>query len=195
MKSVQKITWVCAGMAAVVLSLHLLGYEAFAAEKTSSWRPTYDLIMRWVNFGIIVFLLNKYAKTPAMNFLRGQKEKLAKEIKALEDKKEDATANITETQKAVDESEDRFADLKKRIVKQGEKKKQEIIESSHKQSQLMLEDANRRIDSYLLGAKNTLKAELVDMAIDLATQRLPQEITEADGDKFIEQYMASSSAE
>ena len=56
MKIAQKITWVFAAMAVLGLSLHLLGPEAFAAEKTNNWRPTYDLVMRWVNFGIIVFL-------------------------------------------------------------------------------------------------------------------------------------------
>lgn len=44
--------------------------------------------------GIIVFIIIKYAKTPLMNFLRGQKEALAQEIKRLEDEKEDAKQRI-----------------------------------------------------------------------------------------------------
>jgi F-type H+-transporting ATPase subunit b len=195
MKGAVKIGWLCAGLTVLMLSLHLLGCEAFAAKKTSNWRPTYDLIMRWINFGIIVFVVNKYAKGPLINFLRGRKEKVAKEIKTLEDKRDDTVAQIKETRKAVDESEIRFADLKERIVQQGEKKKEETIESARQQSRIMLDDAHRRVQSYILEARSKVKAELVDFAIDFAMQRLPQEITAADNEKFITEFMASSTLE
>lgn len=191
MKRVNGITLLCFCITAGVLSLHFLGHEAFAAEKSSSWRPTYDLILRWINFGIIVFLLNKYAKAPLMNFLRGQKEKLLKEIKKLEDKKENVAANIKETQKVIDVSEVRFAELKERIVQQGERKKQEIVESAQQQSKMMLKNARRRIDGQFGQAKRAFRAELIDAAIELAMQRLPQEITDEDNDKFSDQYLAS----
>lgn len=192
MKRVNGITLLCFCITAGVLSLHFLGHEAFAAEKSSSWRPTYDLILMWINFGIIVFVLNKYAKAPLMNFLRGQKEKLAREIKRLENKQQGISANIEETLKTIDESEVRFAELKERIVQQGEREKQKIIESAQQQSKMMLKNARRRIDSHFDQAKSAFRAELIDAAIELAMQRLPQEITDEDHDKFLNQYLAGT---
>lgn len=192
MKYVAKLLWVCGGISLGILGLHLGGHEAFAAEKTSNWRPTYDLIMRWVNFGIIVFVLNRYAKNPLKNFLRSKKEDLAREIKELEEKKEDANAKIRETQKTIEESDVRFADLKARIVQQGEREKLKIVESAQQQSRAMLEDANRRIGSSILQARDTVKGELIDAAIDLAMERLPQEITAADNENFVNAYLAGS---
>lgn len=195
MKYVDKIIFICAAVITFVLALHLLGYDAFAAEKSSSWRPTYDLVLRWANFAIIVFLVNKYAKAPIMNFLRGQKEKLAKEIEKLESEKENIAEKVESTKKALDESEIRFDELKKRIVQQGERRKQHIIESAQNQSRIMLDDANRKIEAYILSSKNKFKAELVDAAIDLARERLPKEITDEDNEQFISQYLSSASAE
>ena len=192
MKYVSKLLWVCGGISLGVLGLHLGGHEAFAAEKTSNWRPTYDLIMRWVNFGIIVFILNRYAKTPLKNFLRSKKEDLAQEIDELEEKKEDANAKIRETQKTIEASDVRFADLKARIVQQGEREKLKIVESAQQQSRAMLADANRRIDASILQARNTVKGELIDAAIDLAMERLPQEITAVDNEKFVNEYLTST---
>lgn len=192
MKYVSKLLWVCGGISLGVLGLHLGGHEAFAAEKTSNWRPTYDLIMRWVNFGIIVFILNRYAKTPLKNFLRSKKEDLAQEIDELEEKKEDANAKIRETQKTIEESDVRFAELKARIVQQGEREKLKIVESAQQQSRAMLADANRRIDASILQARNTVKGELIDAAIDLALERLPQEITAVDNEKFVNEYLTST---
>lgn len=195
MKYVRKTVWIFVWLMVLVFSLHFFGYETFAAEKTTKWRPTYDLILRWINFGIIAFIFYKYAKTPLMNFLRGQKEKLAEEIKKLEDKKEDIANKVKETQKSLDESEVRFADLKERIIQQGDRKKQEIIESAKSHSRIILEGANQKIDSYLLASKNTFKAELIDAAIELTKERLPKEITDEDNERFIVQYLSSASTE
>jgi len=193
MKHMDKINSIFFYLIAMVLSLHFLGHDALAAEKSNSWRPMYDLILRWINFGIIVFVIVKYGKTPLMNFLRGQKDKLAQEINQLENEKKDATAKVMETLKSVDESEVRFADLKDRIIQQGEKKKTEIIESAQNQSKMMLEDAKRRIDSHFLQAKNEFKAELIDRAMDMAMERLPKMITTEDNDKFTRLFLDSTS--
>jgi len=195
MKHVNKIGGRFFFLLAVVLSLHLLGYDALAAEKSNSWRPTYDLILRWINFGIIVFVIVKYAKTPLLNFLRGQKDKLAIEIKRLEDEKDNAAAKIKETLTIIDESEIRLSELKDRIVQQGERKKAEIIELAQNQAKIMMEDAKRRVNTYFLQARDAFKAELVDKAIDMALERLPGEITSKDSDKFISDFLESTSSE
>jgi F-type H+-transporting ATPase subunit b len=195
MKHMDKIDGIFFYLIAMVLSLHFLGHDALAAEKSSSWRPTYDIILRWINFGIIVFVIVKYGKTPIMNFLRGQKDKLAQEINRLENEKEDVKAKIKETLKAVDESEVRFAKLKDRIIQQGEKKKTEIIESAQNQSKMMLEDAKRRIDTHFLQAKNEFRAELIDRAMDMAMERLPKEMTPEDNDKFTRLFLESTLTE
>jgi len=192
MKYVDKIGGKFFYLIAIVLSLHFLGHDALAAEKSSSWRPMYDLIFRWINFGIIAFVIVKYGKTPIMNFLRGQKNKLAQEINRLENEKEDAKAKIKETLKAVDESEVRFSELKDRIIQQGEKKKAEIIESAQNHSKMMLEDAKRRIGIHFLHAENEFKAELIDRAMDMAMERLPGEITPEDNDKFTRVFLDST---
>ncbi len=195
MKYMEKILGVFCCSMAVVLSLHLLGHEAFAAEKSSNWRPMYDLILRYINFGIIVFVIIKYGKTPIMNFLRGQKEKLAEEIKRLEDEKEDVASQVKEMVKTIDESEERFEELKERIVDQGEKKKTEIIQAAQAHSESMIVDAKRRIESHFLQAKNDFRAELIDTAVDLALERFPKEMTPEDDEKFTREFLTSTATE
>lgn len=195
MKHLDKIGGIFFCLIAIGLSLHFSGHDVLAAEKSSNWRPTYDLILRWINFFIIVFVVVKYGKRPIMNFLRGQKNKLAEEINRLENEKQDAVAKIKETLKAVDESEVRFSELKDRIVQQGEKKKIEIIESAQNQSKMMLEDAKRRIDAHFLHTKNEFRAELIDRAMDMALERLPKEITPEDNDKFARLFLESALTE
>jgi len=195
MKYLSKLLWICVGLLAGILSLHLMSLDGYAAEGSSNWRPTYDLIMRWINFGIIVFVVYKYARKPFMNFLRGRKEKVAEEIEALETRKEEMVVRISQTQKHIEESDVRFEELKERIIHQGEKKKAEIIESAQNHSKMMLEDAKRRIGTHFLQAKNEFRSELIDKAMDMALERLPKEITPEDNDKFARLFLESSLTE
>ena len=57
MIAVNKITRICVYFLTGLISFHILGSEALAAEDTVGWRPVFDLVMRWLNFGIIVFIL------------------------------------------------------------------------------------------------------------------------------------------
>ena len=57
-----------------------------------------------------------------------------------------------------------------------------------------MEDAKRRVEGQILQAKQRFKSELIESAIDLALERIPQEITEEDNQKYIDQFLASTAA-
>ncbi len=195
MKRVTKKMGLFYFIMAETMSLHFLGFEAFASESSGGWRPIYDEVLLWFNFGIIVFVFIKYGKTPLMNFLRGRKDKIAQEIERIEEKKKQAADKVTEINKMVDESKARFAKIKDRIVEQGERKKAEIIESAQNQSKTMIVNAKQRIESHFEQAKNEFRAELIDKAVDLALERLPKEMTPEDSEKFTREFLTGTAAE
>jgi F-type H+-transporting ATPase subunit b len=195
MKNLKKVTGFCFFATGVILTLHVLGYEALAGEDSGNWRPIYDLAMRWLNFGILAFVLIKFGRAPLKGFLQGRKEELAREIQKVEDEKAKVENQIKEAMKTLEESDIRFAKLKERIIEQGEKGKQKIIEKAQAQSRIMMEGAKQKIESQIKQAKDMLRAEMVDSAIDLAFERLPEMITDEDSLKFVEVYLNSTLTE
>ena len=193
MKAIKKIAKIGYFILAVVISILLLGTEASAANNSDDWRPTFDLVMRWLNFGIIVFILVKYARTPIKDFLLSRREEVAREIEMVEEKKEAANKKIEEAARMLDESEVRFARVKERIIQEGETKKQKLIEDAKQESKILLESTRKKIDNQLLDAQKAFKSELVDAAISLAMKRLPDEITTEDNQNFTNQFLASAS--
>jgi len=193
MKGIKKIAKICYFILAVVIGILLLGTEASAANNSDDWRPAFDLVMRWLNFGIIVFILVKYARTPIKDFLLSRREEVAREIEMVEEKKEAANKKIQDAARMLDESEVRFARVKERIIQEGETKKQKLIEGAKQESKILLESAMKKIDNQLLDAQKAFKSELVDTAISLAMKRLPDEITTEDNQNFTNQFMASAS--
>jgi F-type H+-transporting ATPase subunit b len=193
MKAIKKIAKICYFILAVVIGILLLGTEASAANNSDDWRPTFDLVMRWLNFGIIVFILVKYARTPIKDFLLSRREEVAREIELVEGKKEAANKKIEDAVRMLDESEVRFARVKERIIQEGETKKQKLIVDAKQESKILLESTMKKIDNQLLDAQKAFKSELVDAAISLAMKRLPDEITTEDNQNFTNQFLASAS--
>jgi len=176
------------------LMIHLLAFSAWAGEEGGNWRGTYDEVMLWVNFAILVFVVVKFGKEPIMNFLRSQKDELSLEIKEIEDEKKAVELKIQETHKALADSDAHFADLKERIINQGERKRQEIIKEAEQQSIMMMDIAKQKIGSRIINAKRSFRDELIDSAFDMAEKQLPQQVTEEDNQKMVDLYLANASS-
>ena len=192
MKRINKIAWI--SLCAMVCLL-IPGTDLFAAEEAGGWRETYDIVLKWINFIIFAALIIKFARTPLKDFLKGQREKFAAEIRKKEKEKGTATAEVEEIKTALHEGETRFKDLKDRIVEQGKKRKEQIVGEAKEQSRQMLAETQNRVENQILEAKKRLKAELVDAAVELALQRLPKEITSEDNQKFLYQFLSNTHAQ
>lgn len=175
--------------------LHLSAFEVLAADNPGDWRPVFDLVMRWVNFLILAFLLIKFSRVPIKTFLEGKKQEIADEIGELEAEKEEILRQIDESKKQLKNSRERLAELKKRIIAQGERNRQRIIEEAEQESKLMLKSAQQKMDSWIIEARQNLKMELVDTAIALAADMLPEKITAEDNQKFIDAFISNAASE
>jgi F-type H+-transporting ATPase subunit b len=169
-----------------------VGNEVMAAESQQGWRATYDIILKWINFGILVFLIVKYTRTPLKNFLFSQKENIIRQIKRREEEKEAASRRINEVVEKLKENEARLEVMKNRLIEQGQNRKQQIIDDARDQSRQIIEDAKRRIGGQIMQAKQRIISELVESAVDMAEKRIPREITKEDAQKFVDWFIAGT---
>lgn len=166
--------------------------DVFAAESGGGWRPIYDMVMIWVNFGILAFLLIKFLRVPLRDFFETKKDEVAAEIRQIETEKENAVTRVKEAREALVDHEERLERIKTRISEEGQRAKEKIIEDAHEQSRVMMEEAKRRIDNRIYQASQEFRGELIDAAVDIATHRLPGEVTEEDNQKFIQRYLEAA---
>lgn len=164
--------------------------EVLAAEGGGGWRPTYDIIMKWVNFGILAFIFFKFARRPLQNFLSDKKNEISLQIKKLEDEKDRLLQRVREAEMEMEENVARLEELKERIVQTGERRKLEIIEDARQESRMIIESAKQKMEGRIIRARTRLRAEMVDAAAEMALDKLPGLVTEDDNRKLLEQFMA-----
>jgi F-type H+-transporting ATPase subunit b len=163
--------------------------SVWAAEGEPGWRATWDLAMMWINFAILAFFIVKYLRAPLMNFLNDEGRKTAEAIREAEERKQRMDRQMLETRSALENSRERLAAVKVRVVTEGERRRQELIESARRESQLMLERARQGAEHQLAEAHERLRAELIDGAIAAALERLPALIQAEDQEKLIERFI------
>jgi F-type H+-transporting ATPase subunit b len=168
--------------------------DVLAAEGGGGWRPTYDIIMKWVNFGILAFIFFKFARRPLKNFLSDKKNEISLQIKKLEDEKNRLLQRVREAETELEENVVRLEELKERIVQTGERRKLEIIEDARQESRMIIESAKQKMQGRIIQARNRLRAEMVDAAAEMALDKLPGLVTEDDNRKLLEQFMVHAAA-
>ncbi len=173
--------------------LTLLPAAAFASSP--DWRPTYDLVMMYVNFIIFAAVIVKFGRQPLKQFLKEKKEDVVSEIESLEAEKKRIVEEIETTNVQVSEGTIRLQEMKARLISQGEAKKKQIIDTAEKQSAIMIEEAQKKMANRIFQAKKTLKLELADLAFEQALIQLPKIITDGDNQRLLDEYMASMNAD
>lgn len=161
----------------------------WAAEGEASWRPTYDLIMMWINFGILAFLLVKYLRAPLLNMLKGEADKTAAVLKQAQEGKEQIDRDVQETLKALENARERLRGTQERIIRDGERQRQRIIESAQHESRMLLDRTRLKIDVQIAEAQLRLKDELIDRAVAMALERLPAEITAEEQARLVDRFV------
>ena len=152
-------------------------------------RETYDLMMRWVNFIILAALIIKYARRPIANFLKEKKDEVAKAIEKLESQKQAAKNQLLVYKKQLAASEDQLAQIKQKIIAEGEARKAQLIAGAQTDSRIMIETAQLRIDHMIRETHGRIRSELIDTATEIALTKLSKMITTEDHDNLIHQWM------
>ncbi|RLC08532.1 MAG: hypothetical protein DRI24_23225 [Deltaproteobacteria bacterium] len=163
--------------------------EALGAEASVNWRPTYDIVMRWLNFGILIVLFFRYARKPLAAFLNGKSRQIEENIKRFEKEKEAIKTRVNELLKERKEGYEHLQRIRENSISRGKLKKQKIIDDAKKESHLLLENAKQKIEYEILSAREKLQIEIVDQSIDLAMQKLPQLMTDQDTQNSLKTYL------
>lgn len=181
------------GVATVTVSGVFLA-DAYASSSSGFefTRATYDVIMRWVNFLIMVALFLRYARKPLLDFLRRQRSDVVSSLEILESRKREVEEKIEESKTRLEDSQKRLITIRERIENEGRQRKEQIVAEAQAESQLMLAAAKAKVEGQIREAVDIFKAELIDKATERASVRLPSLLKQNDHENFVHQWLEAA---
>jgi F-type H+-transporting ATPase subunit b len=179
----------------VCLAVGLLFYvDVFSLEKESTGRKLWDNFMLFVNFGILVFLFIKYAKTPMMNFLRSERDSVEEELNKLTEEKQEIQSQRDAEADQIKDIDRIVEEIRSHILEMGKKEKEKIIQQGKALADKIIQDAKTYSENRIVAARQELSEEMVDMALSMARERLSKGMTDKDNDNLVNQFITNLQA-
>ena len=147
------------------------------------------LIWTVINFGLFLFLLNKFGGKPIANALKSREQKIADAIAAAEAANAKAEALLIESTAKIDSAQAEVAQMLAKGREQAEAQIKRATEEADKVKREKLEDAKNEIERSKQAAINQLRSEVANLVVD-ATEKIIGDRLDSEKDiKIIENYI------
>ena len=176
---------------ALVLIAILVPVLAFAAGdgQGGGGKAIYDLVMRIINFAILVGVLLYFVRKPAVEALRNSIESVRTMIQEAETARKEAEARMKE-------AEDRLAGVDKEIEElithareESEVEKERTLADAEASVEKLKKEAAVAIKQELKKSQDILTRETAVAAVALAEEIISEKVTPEDHQKFVTEYL------
>ena len=167
----------------VVVSFVFASGGEEAAEHTPLWK---EYMWKIFNFVLLIVVLFKFAKKPLANFLQKRTELIEKTLNEAKEAKEAAVKALQEVEGRLKAKDAEIEAILAAAKKSGEQERDRIIAESSRLKDKILEQAKTNIDFEVKHAKEVIKAEAVELAMELAEKKLKDKLTKDEQERLLD---------
>lgn len=165
------------------------GHES--AEQDPHHGSPLSIVWKWGNFILLFGGLAYYLRRPLREFLqtraRGIEEGLASGKRA----QEEAEAKMSAVEAQLARMDEEIDGLKQQAARESEEERQRIIDSSQSEAERIVAMARREIEGLQRSAQAELKAHVARLAVDLAEERLREDLEPGQNQRIISRFVRS----
>ena len=148
------------------------------------------IIAQVVNFVLLLIILQKLAYKPVLKILKERSEKIEKSIKQAE-KIEKELKNTEETKLVeIEKAKEEAQKIIKKAIESSEKKSQETVERIKIKTQEVVEKAKQEIRLEKENSIKEAKAEITDIALQIATKIIGNNIDDSRQKKLVDKTLS-----
>ena len=167
---------------------------AYSAEEAAHGGEWKEWLWRILNFAILVSLLVWFLNKPLKNFLRQRTELIGKTLKEAQEAKELARRALAEVEERLKRKDREIEEILAQSQRSAEAEQKLLVQQGEQMREKILEQAKSNIDYELRLARESIKAEAVEIALELAEKKLREKLTKEEQIKLIEESLARMEA-
>jgi F-type H+-transporting ATPase subunit b len=160
--------------------------HAEAEEHHSVWA---GLLWPTVNFAILFGGLWYFLKTPLANYLRDRHTAIRKELVEAANVTATASAQLAEVERKLQALPGEIDGLRQRGAEEIASEEARIAALAAAERDRLLEQTRREIDLQVRLAKRELVEHAANLSVQIAAERIEQQITPADHERLVDRYL------
>ncbi|TAL26118.1 MAG: hypothetical protein EPN94_03820 [Nitrospirae bacterium] len=163
---------------------------AFASGGEAAHTPLWkEYLWKIINFGVLFFVLFKFGKKPLQDFLKTRTELIEKTLKEAQEAKMLAQKALAEVEERLKVKDKELEEIISSARQSGENEKAKLIEEGGRMKAKILEQAKTNIAYELREAKAAIKAEAVEIAMELAEKKIKDKIGKSEQEMLLEESL------
>ncbi len=168
-------------------------------DGTANWRDSDaeeayvldKLIFHAINLLLLFGILFWAVRRPAADFIRERALLIRKRLTDTKALRDDAEKEHAEIEARLAKITDEVANMRARAQTLAEKEHADLVARSHLEAERIAKTAQRNIRDEVVRARNTLRQEAVELAVQLAESTLRDAVNQADQQKLARQFLSS----
>ena len=164
-----------------VLTL-LLASPAAAAEGPS-------LLWTTVNFVILVVALIYFARKPVLEYFAARRETIRGDLDQAAALKKEAEERYAKWQRRLVDLEQELDGIRATARERAEAERDQILADARASAERIQRDAGAAIDQELRRARQSLRDEASDLAVELAGGILEEQVGDGDRDRLLDEFI------
>jgi F-type H+-transporting ATPase subunit b len=131
----------------------------------------------------------KFIAKPLKGYLQQRKELIEKSIKESQEAKELAKKALAEVEERLRLKDKEIEEIVSSARSSGEREKERLIQEGEKLRVKIIEQAKTNIDFEVKRAKDAIKAEAVEAAMQLAEEKIKSKLTKEDQERLLRESL------
>ena len=174
----------------VTAALVLCAAIAFASEGGGGGNnKLLDLLYRFINFGIVGFLVYKFAGKRIADMLAGRTKQIESDLTDLDERKDDAEKRLLEVEASIANLEAEKARILADAKAQGEAMRQAIIEKAEAQAAQIKAQAEVSAAQEAKLAVDAIREELAEKIVAAAEDMVKKQLKKKDHEDLVNEYL------
>ncbi|MCL5125272.1 MAG: ATP synthase F0 subunit B, partial [Deltaproteobacteria bacterium] len=174
----------------VFLSVLVLGAVTMANASSgggeeSSW-TSWMLLWRVINTLALVALLVYFLKKPLVTFFAERRDQIRKDLAEALEQRESALRLLAEYKEKIAGMEKELERMRIELRKSAESDSEKVLANAERMSATMIESAKMTAEQEVRKARESLKSEAAELAVQMAETMIREKISEKDRKRIVE---------
>ncbi len=156
---------------------------ALAADESAG------LLWPSVNLLLLIGVLVYFSRKPIQNFFATRRRAIQGELNGAADELSEAEASYNKWQQRLIGLENELDEIRATSRERAESERERILAEAHVSADRIRRDATDAVDQELRRAREALREEVTQLAIELAGERLQRVVTDADRDRLLVEFI------
>jgi len=174
---------------APLLALVVLA-PASALAASGSESVAWDLIWRVVNLALLLAVLFVFARKPIQAFFQGRRERIQGELQSAAQLRKEAEQRYAKWQRQLIDLDVELERIRATARERAEAERERILADARAAAERIRSDAHVAVEQELRRAREQLRDEASALSIQLASELLQAQVTDADRDRLLDEFTA-----